>query len=231
MVAVGVGVGGAGAVGSEAMRILVQCKCYTDSTMKINYILIDYENVQPADLAALDQAHFSVLVFVGASQTKVAFEVAEALQRMGPRAEYIKIAGNGSNALDFHIAFYIGLLSAREPEAFFHIISNDTGFDPLIAHLKGRKIRASRVAAIRDLPVIRAASATSPGERLEVIRDDLRRRGQARPRTLRTLGNTINALFQKSLTEAELAQIIDQLQNKGLITVADEKVTYHLAAA
>lgn len=37
---------------------MVWFECYTDSTMKINYILIDYENVQPADLAALDQAHF-----------------------------------------------------------------------------------------------------------------------------------------------------------------------------
>lgn len=45
--------------------------------MKINYILIDYENVQPADLAVLDQARFSVLVFVGASQTKGLITVAE----------------------------------------------------------------------------------------------------------------------------------------------------------
>ena len=65
-------------------------------------MLIDYENVQPSYMAALDADHFHVLVFVGASQTKVTYEVASALQEMGDRAEYIKISSNGSNALDFH---------------------------------------------------------------------------------------------------------------------------------
>lgn len=76
--------------------------------MKTNYVLIDYENVQPEAMAVLGQEHFKVIVFVGANQTKVTFEVASALQKFGDRAEYIKITGNGSNALDFHIAYYIG---------------------------------------------------------------------------------------------------------------------------
>jgi len=91
-------------------------------------VLIDYENVQPEAMAVLDKEHFKVIVFIGANQVKVSFEVASVLQRMGERAEYIKITGNGSNALDFHVAFYIGQLAAKEPEAYFHIVSKDTGF-------------------------------------------------------------------------------------------------------
>jgi hypothetical protein len=72
--------------------------------MRINYVLIDYENVQPSSLAGLDAEHFRVLVFVGANQNKLTFETAAAIQKLGPRAEYVKISGNGSNALDFHIA-------------------------------------------------------------------------------------------------------------------------------
>ena len=72
--------------------------------MKKDYVLIDYENVQPTAIEALEHEHFHVIVFVGASQAKVTYEVASVLQRMGERASYIKIAGNGSNALDFHIA-------------------------------------------------------------------------------------------------------------------------------
>ena len=83
--------------------------------MKINYILIDYENVQPKALDLLNQEPFQVLVFVGANQTKISLETAVALQRFGARARYIQISGNGSNSLDFHIAFYIGQLSARNP--------------------------------------------------------------------------------------------------------------------
>src|SRR5690606_39133200 len=117
--------------------------------------------VQPAAMEALEREHFHVVVFVGASQAKVTYEVASALQRMGERAAYIKIAGNGSNALDFHIAYYIGELSAKEPDAYFHVVSRDTGFDPLIQHLKSRKISASRVKAVSDLPLVKAAASKS----------------------------------------------------------------------
>ena len=60
-----------------------------ECVLRKNYVLIDYENVQPSYMAALDADHFHVLVFVGASQTKVTYEVASALQEMGDRAEYI----------------------------------------------------------------------------------------------------------------------------------------------
>ena len=74
--------------------------------MRTNYVLIDYENVQPGSLAELDGEHFRVIVFVGANQNKLSYDTASALQRLGSRAEAIKISGNGSNALDFHIAFH-----------------------------------------------------------------------------------------------------------------------------
>ena len=51
----------------------------------------------------------------------------------------MKIGGNGKNALDFYLAFYVGDLAAKDPEAGFHILSDDTGFDPLIKHLKAPK--------------------------------------------------------------------------------------------
>ena len=66
--------------------------------VRTNYVLIDYENVQPEALSILDAEHFKVIVFVGATQAKVTFETAAALQRMGSKAEYIKISGNGPNA-------------------------------------------------------------------------------------------------------------------------------------
>ena len=126
--------------------------------MRTNYVLIDYENVQPEGLSILDIEHFKVIVFVGASQTKLSFETASALQRMGSKAEYIKIAGSGSNALDFHIAFYIGQLATQDPTAYFHIISKDTGFDPLIQHLKTKKIFAARSRDVSEIPLVKVAN-------------------------------------------------------------------------
>lgn len=196
--------------------------------MKKNYILIDYENVQPDAMAALNQEHFYVLVFVGASQAKVNYEVASVLQGMGNRAEYIKIASNGSNALDFHIAYYIGQLSAKETDSYFHIVSKDTGFDPLIQHLKSKKIQVNRVKSILDLPLVKISASKSTSERVLTVIASLEKNGTARPRTLRTLVSAINALFQKSLSESEIEQIITELVRKGIVIKNQLKVTYAL---
>jgi hypothetical protein len=155
--------------------------------VKTNYVLIDYENVQPAALTILDQEHVKILIFVGANQTKIAIEVASALQRMGARAEYIQISANGPNALDFHIAFYIGQLAAADPGASFHIISKDTGFDPLIQHLKSKKIIVRRSSVVADIPMVKASTAISSDEQIAAIVADLQRRGTAKPRTVKTL--------------------------------------------
>ncbi len=194
--------------------------------MRKNYVLIDYENVQPTFMAALDKEHFNVVVFVGATQAKVTFEVATVLQQMGSRAEYIKISGNGSNALDFHIAFYIGQIAAKESDAYFHIVSKDTGFDPLISHLKSKKIFASRSKSIADIPLVKISSSKSTPEKAAAVLSNLQQRGISKPRTIKTLSSTINALFQKSLSEQEICAIIEELKNQNAITINETKVVY-----
>lgn len=196
--------------------------------MRTHYVLIDYENVQPDSLAGLDAEHFRVLVFVGASQNKLAFDTAAAVQKLGTRAEYVKIAGNGSNALDFHIAFHIGHLSNQDPTAFFHIISKDTGFDPLIQHLKERKVFASRSKDVSDIPLLKAANSKTPAEKIDLVVANIQQRGTSKPRTLKTLTSTVNSLFQKQLSDEELVSLVQGLQSKGFITVTDTKVTYAL---
>jgi len=196
--------------------------------MRTNYVLIDYENVQPSALSVLEKEHFKVVVFVGANQAKVAFDVAAQLQRLGPSASYVKISGNGPNALDFHIAYYIGHLAATEPDAYFHIISKDTGFDPLIAHLKSKKILACRSKDIGDMPIVKAANSKTLPEKLAVIVTNLKQRGAAKPRTVKTLSSTISSLFQKALPEDELAAILKHMEQQGLVTVTGTKVGYSL---
>ena len=194
--------------------------------MRKNYVLIDYENVQPDFMAALDKEHFNVVVFVGASQAKVTFEVASVLQQMGGRAEYIKISGNGSNALDFHIAFYIGQIAAQDPEAYFHIVSKDTGFDPLIQHLKSKKILASRSKSVADIPLVKISNSKSASEKAAAVLANLQQRGTSKPRAVKTLSSTINSLFQKSLSEQEVGAIIKELEKQGAITITENKVAY-----
>ncbi len=195
--------------------------------MRTNYVLIDYENVQPEALAALDHEHFKVIVFVGANQAKVTVKTATALHKMGDRAKYIQISGNGSNALDFHIAYYIGRLAVEEPTAFFHIISKDKGFKPLIEHLKEQKIYSALRRDVADIPLAKAV-VTSPQDRLALIVEKLGTMSKNRPATVKTLTKTVETLFLKQLTSEEIEGLVKRLQSQKILTVTGNKVTYTL---
>ena len=194
--------------------------------MRTNYVLIDFENVQPDSLDQLDHDHFKLLIFVGAHQGRLSFEIAASIQRLGDRAEYIKISGSGSDALDFHIAYYIGELAAADPTAYFHIISKDAGFDPLIKHLRAKKIFASRTRAISEIPLVKVSKSKSSAQRIDLILNRLQQFKTAKPRTVKTLASTIAALFQKQISEEEVSGLINELSSKGYVTVSDTKVTY-----
>lgn len=116
------------------------------------YVLIDFENVQPKTLDRLQPGAVRIKVFLGQHQTRLMLELVQALQPFGADAEYIAIQGSGPDAVDFHIAFYIGRLAAAEPGAAFTIISRDRGFDPLVRHLVGLGIECQRIPDIEGTP-------------------------------------------------------------------------------
>ena len=197
--------------------------------MVTNYVLIDFENVRPSNLEVVQHHPFKVLVFVGANQAKVPFDLASAMQTLGNAGRYVKITGSGKNALDFHIAYYIGELAAEDPGACFHIISRDSGFDPLIKHLKSKKIRVQRERDLGEIPVLRMSAATSSDEKVSAIVKNLTGRGQARPRKVKTLANTISSLFTETLSEQQLALLIKELEKRKYITVSEGNVSYRVA--
>lgn len=194
--------------------------------MRPNIVLIDFESVQPASLAVLAADHFRVKVFVGATQSKLPFDLVSAIQQLGERAEYIKIAGVGPNALDFHIAYYIGRLASQEPDAFFHIISKDTGFDPLVQHLKDKKIFCGRWPTLGEIPAVKAAQVKSPEERAMLFLSRLLQTKATKPRTEKTLRSAIAAHFQRQLNEEDVSAIMGELQRPGHLCIADGKVVY-----
>lgn len=196
--------------------------------MKTSYVLIDYESVQPSSMTALEQKCAKVIIFVGEKQTKVTFELAASLQQLGARATYVRISGSGRNALDFHIAFYIGQLAVAEPDARFHIISKDTGFDPLISHLKNKKISVCRSADISEILPAGPANPNAHADKQKVILANLRQRGSSRPRTVKTLSGTINSMFQKSLSDDEITALLEGLQKQGVISIAGSSISYAL---
>lgn len=187
--------------------------------MRKNIVLLDFENVQPDSLEKLAHDHFRVIMFVGANQKRLDIELVKAMQALGSNGEYIQIMGNGPNALDFHISFYIGKFSEAYPDSYFHIISKDKGFDPLVAHLKENHIFCSRWDSVGDIPFIRLANKSSPNERAKEYFEKKIRTSKGRPGTVKSLHNSINGHFFKQLPENELEKIVEALKTSGKIKI------------
>lgn len=194
--------------------------------MRVNHVLIDFENVQVQDLQDLNRPDFRVTIFLGSQQSKISVELATQMQALGDRGEYVQICGNGPNALDFHIAFTIGEKISGETPPYFHIISKDTGFDPLITHLKKRKLLAARYTAIAKIPLIAATHAKTTDSRTDMLIEKFTLAKQTRPKTTATLSNSIRTLFQSNISESEIEQVIKKLVTRKFITIDAQKVTY-----
>jgi hypothetical protein len=140
--------------------------------MPATYVLIDFENVQPKELGAFGGGRFKVIVFVGHGQTSVPIGLARALQALGGAGSYVQIEGRGPNALDMHIAYYIGKLAGDEPGAAFHVVSRDRDYDPLIRHLKTQGITCARWKTVAEIgaehppaPAAPRANAAKPARK------------------------------------------------------------------
>lgn len=143
--------------------------------MELTYILVDFENVQPLDMGLLNGDHYQLRIFRGPHQKKLDFEIAESLQPHGNRVQYIQSDRHGKNALDFHIAFYMGrLIEKLEADGSpackntrFVVISKDGGFDALMSHVQSLGYGAMKAANIRqalglDEPVPETGIALQP---------------------------------------------------------------------
>ena len=197
------------------------------------YVLVDFENVQPENTDFTQDETVELLIFIGKSQTKLPTDLVLAVKALGNRADYIRMEGSGKNALDFHIACYLGQLTTQAPDAKFFIVSKDTGFDPLIAHLatKGRSVkRVADTRAIRPAAPVATDATASPGSSARVDRavKQLNALGKARPLTLKKLNNTLQDLLGRDhpLSEDDLRGVVASLQTRGLLTVRDTKITY-----
>jgi hypothetical protein len=194
--------------------------------VRTNIVLIDLENVKPESIEKLKHEHFRVVVFVGPNQKRFDSPLVYAIQSLGSNGSYVQISGNGPNALDFHIAYYIGKFSAVNPDAYFHIISKDKGFDPLIKHLKEQKIFCSRSSSVSEIPLVKSSDKLHPKERAA---DFYRKRiapAKARPATVKSLQSAILSHFHKLPSPEEVANVVEALTQAGHVVVNGEKVVY-----
>lgn len=108
------------------------------------HLLVDWENVQPKgdELKALVPEGTDVWLFHGPHQT---VDASGHQQVYGAeQVTLIPRTGSGRNALDFQLAYYVGYISARQPEGTFVVVSNDQGYEPMLEHARELGFDAQR---------------------------------------------------------------------------------------
>lgn len=176
-------------------------------------LLVDFENVQQVDFSKIDKT-FNVSIFVGCNQKNIPFELVDAAQPLGTKVEWVKIEGNGSNALDFHIAMQLGRILESSSKSECIVLSKDKGFDPLIKFLNKAGLVCKRINSLLELSNTPISDANY-SRVLDVLRKTPSR---SLPRRRKTLTQHISAMFQKKLPQSDLDKIMD-------ILFADKKVS------
>lgn len=139
--------------------------------MKTLHVLLDFENVQPSmdELAQLVPGGTDVWLFHGPHQ----LAQAQAIAAAHAGVMLVPRSGKGKNALDFHLAFYLGYVAAKNPDAQLVVVANDKGYDPMIAHASAtlgfavrrvgfKALKAAKKVAAKKAPAKKAVKASKP---------------------------------------------------------------------
>jgi len=101
----------------------------------MKHLLIDFENVQPQNLDKLPTEGTHIWLFIGLQHKMLPVSLVKSLLRFGERAHLVQLQKTGKNALDFYLSYYLGQITATDPEAQIGILSRDGGYDVLVEHI------------------------------------------------------------------------------------------------
>lgn len=202
-------------------------------------IFVDFENIQKIESNLINEKT-KIIVMVGLTQEKKAFEYAKNIFNDISTIELIKVNGRGSNALDFFIAFYLGKYFGNIKEAEIIIISNDTGYDPLIKHLDGYGISIKRKNLDKsntkqDKAEAKKEKQIKSKDRIEnddvkIIIEYLEKQTESqknkRPKKITTLENDIYTHFSQKISMTKIKEAINLLKEKKKIIIENNKIIY-----
>ena len=195
--------------------------------MEKSLLLIDYENIQ--ELSKINNLNnVEVKVFVGLNQTKIPVDIVINTQKLGLDLQWIKINGQGKNALDFHIAFYLGFAMKEDKFSNYYVLSKDGGYDPLITHLKSvHKKKARRITNIGQLTD--KQMATKMTSDMTKLVDHLKKiQGNSRPKKKKTLVGFAMSAFSNKKSIDEVDEVIESLFMLGKLTENNGLLKYSI---
>lgn len=203
----------------------------SDLPPPMNHVFVDFENVHQVDLAVIGSKAVCFTLLLGARQTKLDAALVEKLMERAASAQLVRLTSSGRNALDFALAYYLGRAVMADPTGYFHIVSKDTGYDPLIEHLRSRHIHVRRHDDFTTLTFSGPPKPPSapPEDLLARVLDHLRKNTTNRPKRKKTLVSHLLAFAGKTATETDVMKLIERLRKAGHLSLGDkDAVTYHV---
>ena len=208
-----------------------------------SFLFVDYENIKLTDIGSVDPMDLAVWIFVGPSQKNLPIDTTSSLLKFGQKARIVQATKSGKNSLDFHICFELGALSReRMPVGKISILSNDKGFDAIVAHANNNGLNVERVTALsqvnpkksrsqRNGTAKKAASKSRPSVKptavISVSEYLSNMDGKLRPRKKGKLHSFLLNHFKKSHSLEELNAAIDRLFAEGKLSEDNEKMRYN----
>lgn len=200
-----------------------------ENPRRTNYIFVDFENTQVHDIGLISGKPVILLLVMGEKQKQLPIPLIKQLLAHADQVGLIEANCTGKNALDFVLSFHVGQWAKQDPTGYFHIVSKDKGFDPLITHLKQLKVSAARHDEFAQIPVFVDLPALSTLDKITLLTERLTKHTQSRPSTRSSLMSQIHSTFAKQLAESEVAGLVKQLEQRKLININENnKVSYCL---
>jgi len=225
----------------------------------MKHLLIDFENVQPQNLDKLPTENTHIWLFIGVLHKMLPISLVQSLLRFGERVHLVQLQKTGKNALDFYLSYYLGQITATDPNAKIGILSCDGGYDVLVEHiLKNHQAKGIvRLANIDEVqhqkittepPSALLENTPQPGTTLKPQQPltsyfqaalvALRRPDAFRPSRLHNLQKNLRKHILRDLftdkTEEECERttnaVINKLKAQNLISIDEqEAVSYHIS--
>lgn len=188
-----------------------------------NHVFVDFENVRNVDVSIFDRKPVSLTLLLGSEQKNLEAAIVEVLLRNAAAVQLVRIEFKGRNAVDFALAYYLGRAVLADPLGYFHIVSKDTGFDPLVKHLRSRHIRVRRHDDFSSLTFSapRKAIVAVPEDPVSKLSELLHKKAVNRPKTKKKLSNMV-ANHCRGLSESEIDSLMQKLLAKCHLSISEK---------
>jgi hypothetical protein len=188
--------------------------------------LIDHENLSKVDLTQVP-AGARAMLFLGANDASVKRALFTGAVKLGERLTLVEIEGSGKNALDFHIAYYLGQILTRSPDVKCIVLSKDKGFSPLVKHLSACGFIVEQEDALATAKVAKAKSEPAPDSHYAHVLKGLKKQDKrALPHTLEKLQKHVANMVKGRGVDDQVPKFVKRLFKDGLVMEQGEVLAY-----